>query len=387
MRKIALILDHFFPHKGGAESAVYQLACFLRQKNYEVHILTQSYDPSLEELFSFHVLKVRSKIGWLRILSFGWKVGKEVNKHSFDQVLGFNKTWRGMNYFQPHGGTTRASRMQNVRVYRYRYERLLKQLLQFFSFKQWIFLWIETQQYRNAHCTFLALSQMVKTHMQTFYHVPEERIQVIYNGVDVERFHPQERSKFRASLEQEFPQCQGKVLFLFVAHNFKLKGLNPLIEAFGNASLDRKKFLLLILGRGRQQSYLRLAQKWNLAENLLFLKEDPDPEKYFCAVDAFVHPTFYDPCSLVLLEAMAAGLPCLTSRWNGAGELLKHKQSGLIINDPWNISEMALALEKLMNPEVRQSLGSAARAIAEQIPWESSFEKIEQVFQQRSARK
>lgn len=380
--KIALILDHFFPHKGGAESAVYQLACYLKNKQQDVHILTQNFDEKLKTQFVFHPLPISLKIGGLSTLLFGKKVGLEVQKQDFDIVLGFNKTWQGMNCFQPHGGTTLASRQQNIQVYPSTWGRFWKKVAHLFSLKQGLFLWIERQQYQKTDCTFFALSQMVKGHMQKFYQVPESQIQVIYNGVDLSKFHPEQKPIFRQQLEEQHPELCGKIVFLFVAHNFKLKGLAPLIQAFAQAGLPSEKFCCLILGRGKKAPFQKLIQQYEMEPNFLFLEADTEPEKYFCASDVFVHPTFYDPCSLVLLEAMAAGLPCLTSKFNGAGELLKHGESGLIVEHPWNILEMASYLRQFQEADFREKLGKSARSVAEEYPWERSFEAMFQVFQQ-----
>jgi UDP-glucose:(heptosyl)LPS alpha-1,3-glucosyltransferase len=384
--KIALIIDHFFPHKGGAESAVYQLAQFLVREQQEVHVFAQTIDSSLPLLPALHLhpLPVAFKGGGIGTYLFGKQVGKAIrNESSFDIVLGFNKAWIALTHFQPHGGTTLASRQQNSMVYRSKIARLWKRILQGFSVKQALFRWIESQQYRQKNTIYLALSQMVKRDMQRFYEIPESSIRVIYNGVDTQKFDPSQKNHYREALEKKYPQFQQKVLFLFVAHNFKLKGLAPLLEAFAEANLPPEAYHLIVLGRGKAKHFERFAKRTSLSVS--FLSEDPQPHPYFCGADVFVHPTFYDPCSLVLLEAMAAGLPCLTSQWNGAGELLVHGESGFILEDPWNIRGFAGYLKQLMQASIREDFGKKARLIARAYPWERSFQEILEVFQEKNS--
>jgi UDP-glucose:(heptosyl)LPS alpha-1,3-glucosyltransferase len=92
--------------------------------------------------------------------------------------------------------------------------------------------------------------------------------------------------------------------------------------------------------------------------------------------DAFVQPTFYDPCSLSVLEAAASGLPVLTSRFNGASELFRDDVSALIVEDPEDAKETAGRLQTLLDPDYRLRIASASLAVAKQATAANCFSKL-----------
>jgi UDP-glucose:(heptosyl)LPS alpha-1,3-glucosyltransferase len=86
-----------------------------------------------------------------------------------------------------------------------------------------------------------------------------------------------------------------------------------------------------------------------------------DAAPYYAAADLYVHPTYYDTCSLVVLEAAAAGLPVITTRLDGTAELLRHGVDAWLISDPANTEELAASVRALMDGSLREKMGRAAR--------------------------
>jgi UDP-glucose:(heptosyl)LPS alpha-1,3-glucosyltransferase len=92
--------------------------------------------------------------------------------------------------------------------------------------------------------------------------------------------------------------------------------------------MDHPHIRLLILGRNQKHPYLRLAKKIGILEETVFVGTTEEPEKHYSAVDLLVHPTFYDACSLTVLEALASGLPVITTASNGASWIITQGQEG-----------------------------------------------------------
>src|SRR5262249_46218963 len=107
---------------------------------------------------------------------------------------------------------------------------------------------------------------------------------------------------------------------------------------------------------------------------------------YFGA-DFLVHPTFYDPCSLVVLEALACGLPVITSRYNGASELLAPPREGYVLADPHDHARLAGGLAQLCDPARRSACAQGARRTAAQWTFEHHYRQLLQVFVEAAARK
>jgi UDP-glucose:(heptosyl)LPS alpha-1,3-glucosyltransferase len=112
-----------------------------------------------------------------------------------------------------------------------------------------------------------------------------------------------------------------------------------------------------------------------------------DMRRGYFASDFLVHPTFYDPCSLVVLEALACGLPVVTTRYNGASELLSPPREGYVVADPHDHPRLAWAMAQLLDPARRAACAQAARRAAAQWTFERHYRELMQVFAEAAARK
>src|SRR5439155_16485112 len=147
---------------------------------------------------------------------------------------------------------------------------------------------------------------------------------------------------------------------LFVAMNYRLKGLAPLLRAVALVPRDRP-FTLAVVGHPKFDRYRRLAGRLGVADRVKFLGFRANPKDAYFASDFLVHPTFYDPCSLVVLEALACGLPVVTTRYNGAAELLSPPADGLVIDDPHDAPALGAAITRMLGPAYRTAASQAAR--------------------------
>ena len=194
--------------------------------------------------------------------------------------------------------------------------------------------WIEDAPYRgrNLH-KIIAISDMVKQDIIRWYKISENQIVVVYNGVDTERFHPRNR-QFREEIRRRHG-IADELVILFVSNNFRMKGLGFLIKALANMKREGiSSSQVFGFGEGSPGPYIRLAKKEGVAGEVIFAGSTNEPEKYYGAADLLVHPTFYDACSLTVLEALASGLPVITTASNGAGGIITEGQEGFVISDP-----------------------------------------------------
>jgi len=201
------------------------------------------------------------------------------------------------------------------------------------------------------------------------YDVSATRLTTIYNGVDPERFHPGVRSRWRGIQRAAWGAAPDDLVLLFVGSGFRRKGLGVLIAAL--AALRARgvsKLRLVIVGKGRITPYQRLAQKGSVADWLRFEGQQPDVARYYAGADLFVLPTLYDPFANACLEAMACGLPVVTSQANGASELIKDGVNGCVVADALDIQALADALQGLLSRDRRQAMGEAAAKTASEYP-------------------
>jgi UDP-glucose:(heptosyl)LPS alpha-1,3-glucosyltransferase len=223
---------------------------------------------------------------------------------------------------------------------------------------------------------------MVKRDIMEYYGFPEERIAVVFNSVDLDRFHPRNRALYREPKRTELGIGDKVILLLFAGNNFRLKGLATLIKALAGIirDLPQQEFHLLVAGRGRAGRYRRLARRLGVSGKVSFLGPVTGMEKYYGAADIYVHPTFYDSCSLTVLEALASGLPVVTSRFNGAADAILSDEGGRVIEDPADADELAKAIAQYADGETRAKAEAVTRAWMEQHTPERNVEETLAVY-------
>jgi Glycosyltransferase len=141
----------------------------------------------------------------------------------------------------------------------------------------------------------------------------------------------------------------------------------------------------LIIGRGNDAPYRKLAKKLGCLENLIFLGHVGEIEKYYAASDLYVHPTFYDSCSLVVTESLASGLPVITTVFDGASGIMEDGKDGFVMRDPKDHRALAEKISCFFNDEFRHKASIAAREKAEQYPAEKNCEDIIKIYNEIAA--
>lgn len=236
--------------------------------------------------------------------------------------------------------------------------------------------WFQYRLSKNTHV--IAISNCIKHELQEFFGLSDDRITVIHSGVDCEKYDPLKKSAYRATIRREHGLSEEHVVLLFVANEFRRKGLTYLLSAMKLVNQSHLK--LLVVGKDDPQPYRRIADKLGIAGQLIFVGPTPDVDQYYAAADIFVLPTVYEPFGLVITEAMAAGLPVVVSALAGAAELASDGTDSVLIQRPDDPGELALAINQLLDAKTRKDMGRRARETAERNSWESVVDKIEEIY-------
>jgi UDP-glucose:(heptosyl)LPS alpha-1,3-glucosyltransferase len=351
--KVALVLEQFDWRKGGLESWTWQFARLLISKGIGVHVVAFEFHPSAQELgiIAHRAGEMpRSRLRRAEALEHCLR-GLRV-----DVIHDMGSGWHA-DIFHPHNGSALASLRHNqLRIPRWRrfalwHPKRHRETLE-----------IERRQHANPGATIVAVSRMVESDLRTLHQVPAGRLRVIYNGVDLEKFSPAHRATHREAVRAQLG-IGDRVLFLLLAHNLRRKNAPTLIRAVARLAAQGKPAHLLIAGSTRTGACERLAEKTGAAGSVTFLGL-VDPAPYYAAADVGVLPTWYDPCSLFALESWAAGLPFVTTRSNGASELMQQGVQGFALDDPADDVALAEKMELLLDGETRAKMGVAARELA-----------------------
>ena len=364
--KIGLVLERFDPQKGGLEHWTWQFARQLTELGHEVHVIAfESAKPVVGTRCVLHLLKPSSSR-----LRCAADIEEKLRSLQLDVIHDMGCGWYA-DIFHPHGGSTialwehnlmRIPRWRRIRFWR---EKRYRELAE-----------IEKRQLACEKSVIVAVSKMVQGHFKTLHGLSGGRIRLIYNGVDTDRFSPQYCGGFREPMRLELGCSDCETIFLLVAHNLLLKNAEAAIRAFSRLTVAGASARLVIVGGKRPARFVRLANKLGLSGRVSFFEPTSDVRPYYAAADVYLHPTWYDPCSLVALEALACGLPVVTTRFNGVSEIMKDGLHGFILGDPADVETLARKMSVLLKPELRAEMGKAARRLA----LEHTFERQTEGF-------
>ena len=392
--KIGFQIEDLDPARGGAETYVYRFAEELLAAGHEVHLIAAAFGATPAGAYTHRVMR-RGLTRSSRDVHFAFAAGRAARRAGLaggraglDVVVAVGRTL-GADVLQPHGGTLRGNRRQNLRLIRGPVLRELKRAFDVLNPKTRTHLWIESKQFSaSPPPQVVAISRMVLRDMKEFYAVPDERLHLVYNGVDLERFSPSVCDDCRADARAAYGLAPDETCFLIVAHNFRLKGVRELVEAAARLHLDRRDpWRLIVIGKENPKPYLERAARLGCADRFLFPGAAADVVPAYAAADVYVQPTWYDPCSLVVLEALACGRPVITTRFNGAAELMEDGREGFLLDAPDQTDRLAEAMKRLLDPALRARLGAAARLAVEPYSIQRNFREMMAVLERAAALK
>ncbi|WP_422926542.1 glycosyltransferase family 4 protein [Singulisphaera sp. PoT] len=389
--RLALNFQRIDPTKGGAETYVVDLCQRLVKAGHQVDLYAESWrEGVLPSEIRCIAVPVNGRTRLARMKSFAVNSEAALQKHSYDCTLGFINTWHH-DVIIPQGGVQRASLESNSKRYAPGLHRRLYRLGKMINPKFWAYEAIEKKQYdEQRQARVVAVSHMVKEHLQHFRHVPRTRIHVIPNAIDLDRIKVINPEVVRYTFRTEHGLAQDALIGLFVGHNFALKGLKPLLLALA----ERKKthpegrpIELMVCGGGKIAPFKRLADSLGLSDSIHWIGFIPDIRASYWSSDFFVQPTYYDPCSLVVFEALACGLPVITTACNGAGEVMMQGREGYILSAPDATVELVDALNQLTDSERRNIMSEHARELGMAQSFDNHVSRLIKVFEEVAASK
>lgn len=386
------MIERYDPRGGGAEVWTDRHARMLLADGHEVHVVASSLTDLPPAAHGHTVARCAGR------LRFAARLADSLRALPVDVIHDMGAGWYA-DVFMPHYGTRRANFMQQTkampalpRVWRAPAYRCLPRYVQFRR--------LESRQYRDAPGRagklIVAVSDMVADHMKTYCGVPDSRIRVVYNGVDTERFTPSADAEARKALREQAGFDDDTAVFLMVAHDWELKGIRPTLGALRRLLEEGARVGLVIVGAGTMRRrggwgaglsrprdyYPGLAHQWGIGQAVHFAGAVDDPRPWYRAADVYIQPSLYDACSLVVLEAMACGLPVITSVWNGVCGLITRGREGVIVNDPLSAPEVADAMRACLPTPRRREMSVSSRAAAEANPLARNYRRIMNVYEE-----
>jgi UDP-glucose:(heptosyl)LPS alpha-1,3-glucosyltransferase len=358
--RIALLTRRFDSVGGGTERDLIVTANHLRAAGHEITIFADEIRGSTGIWNVRRVGRGPRPGRTLSLLRFAWAAAPAARRAGADVVLSFARCV-GADVIRSGGGA-HASYLRAARKWR---GPLGASSMQISPYHQAQML-IERQAFRSSRLKHvIAVSNFVRDDLIREFSLAPEKTATIYNGVDLDRFRPAGESSDRPSIRQKLVIPASARVIAFVGNGFARKGLGFLIEAW---PLVPGGAFLLVVGADRQaDKFARRAHALNVGGRVVFTGPVPDVERMFHAADAFAMPSLFEPFGNVVMEAMASGLPAMTSAFSGVAELLPPSMRGFRVDHPDDVGEIALRLGALF--EAPASLAVEARATAEKFTW------------------
>jgi len=361
---------------GGTELVLDTLAAHLAGLGHDVTIVCRSHESPPQARVKFAVLRGLAVGGAWRMWAFAADVERHVAGARYDLVVALGKTWT--HDVIRTGGGSHATFIERARVFEGR-GTTLKDLLA---------LKIERRGFAPGNYKrVIANSRMVARDIGARYAVPERDIEVVYNGVDLERFHPREREHGR-ELRKSLGLGDEHLVFLFLGSGFRRKGLERALAAFRAVSAAKTNARLLVVGDDATRGlHERLARDLGLAASVQFLGKRRDAPACFAASDVHVLPTWYDSFGFTVLEALATGVPVITTDAAGAAELVDEGVHGSVLRGACTSDELSVAMLAWCDRERALAARPAARERAERHGFARTMAQMTRVLLEVAARR
>jgi len=359
-------------NRGGVERVMLQAALFL-QNTCKVSVLSRSFAESAKVSASVEALP----LGGIQ-LPFGFalpqvqkRTQRLVNARHFDVVAGFGVQAPSDSVVWVQ--SVHAAWWETSRSQRKGWGRWVQGMNPFHR----IVLRMEDEFFRQRRFRrLIALTTEVGDDLGRFYGVEPGDVDVLPNGFGASEFNVGLRELHRWSLRRMLRIPKEAWVVLFVANEWERKGLLPLLEAL--ASLKEKGAHIVVAGRLPKAFIQKRAFKLGLQGRVHVVGPTGRVNRWFGVADAFALPTVYEAWGMVIVEALASGLPVLTSRSAGAAVAVREGLSGYLLEDPSEAREIAAGLQK-MRSGVAWNADLISASVSE-YEWAKVFERYERIL-------
>lgn len=383
--RVALVFKRW-SDSGGSERQVTLLVRELLARGDEVHLFCEQVRGATPAALVVHRLSPLPLGRTLRMLRFSRWAARQIARHErahgpFDVQQAFGRTV-GQQVYRLGGGCHRSYLELAHALDRPRWLRALLARHPYQVLKARL----EERALEPAPGRRIIVnSEMTRRDLGFRYGLAPASIHVLRNGVDLARFRPAAGDE-RGQLRAELGLAADAEVALFLGTGFSRKGLQPTLRAVARLAAERPALVLLVAGRTRRaRAWSRLARQLGIDRRVVFLGARSDPERLYRAADVFVLPAAYDPAANATLEALASGLPVVTSQTNGAGEVLEEGVQGTVVPAPVHPQDVADAIAFWLARSDRQAIARAARRTAEHHPADTRVEELLAIWDESRA--
>ena len=383
--KIALIIENMDTSRGGRETSTAQIALERAARGHDVTIICQS-GQSPGDGVAIDALGKRGLLRSRRMANFVSDAQLAAKAGGYDVVHAMLPL-PGADVYQPRGGTIPAQ-LAAIERRLGLVGKVRTTLLGKVNRQRVLLGALERQVMGDPSTICLAVSDMVAREFADHY-ARCDGVKTIYNAADLPQCDADDWAHWRQELRYSLGLGQRDPVFISVATNFPLKGMDYAIKAFAKwcySSAPAKTARLVIVGREVVEGYHRLAAMREIGSMVHFVPPTDEIMRYYAAADACILLSWYDPCSRTVLEAARLGIPSITTAYNGASEILADG-AGITVSSPKDIGAIVAAFEELSDPQRRGSYAEACLAKADTLSFARHVDELLDVYAEVAQRK
>jgi glycosyltransferase involved in cell wall biosynthesis len=392
VRSVCFVSPEYWPLSGGTGAYVYYLSNELIKNGYKIYVVTgsdQTLDIKVNEQLKVFFLKIPKApvIKNFLLAASSYRKLNSVRKTVNVDITHANLPLTPNFAVPPNFGKTLVCTVHSTwkgeaqAIRGEPYSRLNANEKFMVSFN-WFLRIFEEKMLERAN-KIIAVSHFTKRELLEYYKVPEEKIRVIHNGVDVNKFKPAEDKR---KIKEELGFNPDDLAIVSVGRLYARKGLFTLIESMPAVVNRFKNAKFIISGKGQSDEMRKLinyADRIGVKDSVIFTGYYPDKKlpKLYQAADVFAFSTFYEHHPFAVLEALSSGLPVVTTRVGGIPETIENGKNGFLV-EPFNPKQFAdKILYLLEHPAEASEMGSLARkTILERFDWRIVVKDVLKVY-------
>ena len=321
--QLAFALYKYFPF-GGLQRDFLRIALACQTRGHAIRVYVLEWSGEIPTGFEVVTVPVRALSNARRYEKFLAWMQQDLRQRPADRVVGFNKMPGLDVYFAADPCYEEKARSLRGPLY-----RLSGRYRHFAAFERAVFA-------PESHCRILMISSLQQPFFEKHYATPPERFHLLPPGISPDRRAPADAPEIRAAFRQEFGLDSDELLLLQLGSGFKTKGLDRSLKAV--AALPealRSRTRMIAIGQDDPAPFQRQAQGLGLAAQVSILPGRSDIPRFLLGADLLIHPAYNENTGTVLLEALVAGLPVLTTAVCGYAHYIEEAEAGCVIAEPF----------------------------------------------------
>lgn len=326
--KLAFCLNYYFPF-GGLQRDFLRIAMVCQSRGHSINVYTMHWEGDRPEGFAINIVKPHGLTNHARSRDFARQVMAQLAVSKCDLVVGFSRM-PGLDVYYAADSCYRERVLSN------------RPLLSRFGGRFRIYSAMERAVFAAESKTeILLIAEAEKTKFMRHYETPEERFHLLPPGIERNRVAPPEAPEIRQALREEFGLNSEEFMLLLVGSRFRTKGVDRAVKALSALPQQLKERAgLYVVGQDKPDSYIHLARRLGVANNVHFLGGRPDIPRFLLGADLLVHPAYIENTGTVLIEAIVAGLPVLATQVCGYAGYVERSGAGKLIPLPFQQETM-----------------------------------------------